>query len=150
MKLAISAKSDDLNSEVDRQFGKAPFLLIVDTNNRKFESIPVKSQEVKEGNEGQIASLICSKSVDAVLTGVCEDDIFQIFRKSNIVVSETAYGNVRELIKDFIQNHLSTSYSNNTSNIPFWISGNDNKMKHYIKNNSINISKNQTKHDYIY
>ena len=61
MKLAISAKSDDLNSEVDRQFGKAPFLLIVDTNNRKFESIPVKSQEVKEGNEGQIASLICSE-----------------------------------------------------------------------------------------
>ena len=113
MKLAISAKGDDLDTEVERQLGKASFFLVVDTETLKFESVPVKSNKVEEENEGQITKLICNKKVNAVIIGLCDDDAFQVFCKSNIMVSETADGNVRETVKTFIKNQLNTSYSNN-------------------------------------
>jgi len=121
MKLAITANGNDLNAYVERRFTKAPFFIVVDTETMKYKSIPIKTDKDKENMEVKIAKEISCENVDTVLTGFCSDSAFHVFRKSNIMVYETAQGNVNEQVKSFIQNWLNPLQNlNNSENVPFW------------------------------
>lgn len=122
MKIAVSANGDNLDSAVERRLHKATFFLIVDSETLKYETILVKTDKENEQKEIDIAKKISSEKVDAILTGLCSDDAFQIFRKSNIMVSETADGKIKEQVKSFIHDWIKpTQNLNNSKNLPFWI-----------------------------
>ena len=122
MKVAISAKGNNLDSAVERNLKRTPFYLIVDTETLNFESIPAKIQYDNLEGKVQIAKIFGDKHVDAVLTGPCENEILQIFHKHNIIVSETAGENVKEQVNSFIKHQFNANqYSNRFANIPFWV-----------------------------
>lgn len=122
MKLAITSKSCDLNADVERRFADAPFFLIVDTETLTFKSFSIKTNKDYKQKEIEIARKISREKVDAVLTGLCSDNAFQIFRKSSIMVYETANGKVKKQVNSFIHDWLQPTQNLNTSkNLPFWI-----------------------------
>ncbi|MFH2074999.1 MAG: NifB/NifX family molybdenum-iron cluster-binding protein [Pseudomonadota bacterium] len=70
MKVAITASGEDLNSPVDRVFGRARYFVITDPEETNVEVLE-NSQNVNaaQGAGIQSARQIANKSVDVVLTG---------------------------------------------------------------------------------
>jgi len=70
MKVAITASGEDLNSPVDRVFGRAKYFVITDPEETNVEVLE-NSQNVNAAHGAGIQSArqIANKSVDVVLTG---------------------------------------------------------------------------------
>ncbi|MDP2839065.1 MAG: NifB/NifX family molybdenum-iron cluster-binding protein, partial [Syntrophales bacterium] len=87
MKVAITASGEDLNSKVDRVFGRARYFVITDpegTNVKVLEN----SQNVNaaQGAGIQSARQIANKSVDIVLTGNVGPNAFRALEAVSIKV----------------------------------------------------------------
>lgn len=87
MKVAITASGEDLNSPVDRVFGRARYFVITDTEETNVEVLE-NSQNVNaaQGAGIQSARQIANKSVDVVLTGNVGPNAFKTLEAASIRV----------------------------------------------------------------
>ena len=87
MKVAITASGEDLNSPVDRVFGRARYFVITDTEETNVEVLE-NSQNVNaaQGAGIQSARQIANKSVDVVLTGNVGPNAFRALEAISIRV----------------------------------------------------------------
>ena len=87
MKVAITASGEDLNSPVDRVFGRARYFVITDPEETNVEVLG-NSQNVNaaQGAGIQSASQIADKSVDVVLTGNVGPNAFKALEAVSIRV----------------------------------------------------------------
>jgi predicted Fe-Mo cluster-binding NifX family protein len=87
MKVAITASGEDLNSPVDRVFGRARVFLITDPEREKVEVLE-NSQNVNaaQGAGIQAAQHIANKSVDVLLTGNVGPNAFKALEAASIRV----------------------------------------------------------------
>lgn len=87
MKVAITASGEDLNSPVDRVFGRARYFVITDPEGRKVEVLG-NSQNVNaaQGAGIQAARQIANKSVDILLTGNVGPNAFRALEAVSIRV----------------------------------------------------------------
>ena len=87
MKVAITASGGDLNSPVDRVFGRARYFVITDTEETNVEVLE-NSQNVNaaQGAGIQSARQIANKSVDVVLTGNVGPNAFRALEAISIRV----------------------------------------------------------------
>ena len=102
MKIAVTSTGQDLDSPVDPRFGRAAYILIVDS-----ESLEV---EVLDNNENvnafkgagiQAATMISDKHADVLLTGYCGPNAFKALDAANIKVAGDVSGTVREAVAAF-------------------------------------------------
>ena len=87
MKVAITASGEDLNSPVDRVFGRARYFVITDPEETKVEVLE-NSQNVNaaQGAGIQSARQIANKFVDVVLTGNVGPNAFRALEAVSIRV----------------------------------------------------------------
>jgi predicted Fe-Mo cluster-binding NifX family protein len=87
MKVAITASGGDLNSPVDRVFGRARYFVITDPEETNVEALE-NSQNVNaaQGAGIQSARQIANKSVDVVLTGNVGPNAFRALEAVSIKV----------------------------------------------------------------
>ena len=87
MKVAIAASGEDLNSPVDRVFGRARYFVITDPEETIVEVLE-NSQNVNaaQGAGIQSARQIANKSVDVVLTGNIGPNAFRALEAGSIRV----------------------------------------------------------------
>ena len=87
MKVAITASGEDLNSPVDRVFGRARYFVITDPEETIVEVLE-NSQNVNaaQGAGIQSARQIANKSVDVVLTGNVGPNAFRALDAVSIKV----------------------------------------------------------------
>ena len=87
MKVAITASRGDLNSPVDRVFGRARYFVITDPEETNVEVLE-NSQNVNaaQGAGIQSARQIANKSVDVVLTGNVGPNAFRALDAVSIKV----------------------------------------------------------------
>jgi len=87
MKVAITASGGDLNSPVDRVFGRARYFVITDPEETNVEVLE-NSQNVNaaQGAGIQSARQIANKSVDVVLTGNVGPNAFRALEAISIRV----------------------------------------------------------------
>jgi len=87
MKVAIAASGEDLNSPVDRVFGRARYFVITDPEETIVEVLE-NSQNVNaaQGAGIQSARQIANKSVDVVLTGNVGPNAFRALEAVSIKV----------------------------------------------------------------
>jgi predicted Fe-Mo cluster-binding NifX family protein len=105
MKIAVSSKGGNLNSEVEPRFGRAPYILIVDTDTMDFEVIDnVSNVNAFKGAGIQTATAVGEKGAEFVLTGFCGPNAFKVLNAAGIKVANDAKGIVRDAVRDFKDN----------------------------------------------
>ncbi len=102
MKIAVSARTSDIDGPVDPRFGRAAFLLIVDSVDFSYEAVDnVKNLKAFQGAGIQAATLIQEKGAEVLLTGHCGPKAFQVVDAAGIKVVNGVEGTVRKAIETF-------------------------------------------------
>jgi predicted Fe-Mo cluster-binding NifX family protein len=108
MKIAITSQGTHLDSQVDPRFGRAAYILIVDTDTLEFEVMDNKENvNAFKGAGIQTASMVNDKGAKVLLTGYCGPKAFQVLNAAKINVADNVEGTVRDAVKTFIEGKLS-------------------------------------------
>jgi len=100
-KICITSKGKDLEAEVDPNFGRARYFLLVDPNTMEFEVIENPNAEAAHGAGIQTAQLISGKNVGAVLTGNCGPNAQSVLQSSGTKVITGVSGKVEDALLKF-------------------------------------------------
>ena len=108
MRLVISSTGNSLESEVDARFGRCPYFIFVDLEDKE-----IKSQEILENTSAKqtggagitAAELVAKKGARVVLTGNIGPRAFSVFSQFKIDVYPTT-GKVNDAIKAFVNGEL--------------------------------------------
>ena len=85
MKVAITASGEDINSPVDRVFGRARYFVITDPEEGKVEVLEnSRNVNAAQGAGIQAARQIANKSVDILLTGNVGPNAFRALEAVSI------------------------------------------------------------------
>ena len=99
MKLALTSKGKSLDAEVDPRFGRAAYILIVDTNSLEFEVLDnSENANAFKGAGIQAATMISDKGADVLLTGFCGPNAFKTLKAAGIKVVNDVSGTLRDAV----------------------------------------------------
>lgn len=115
MKVAVTAKGTTLADPVDPRFGRAPYILIVDTENMQVEAMDnsVNVQAFK-GAGIQAATMIADRGAEVLLTGYCGPNAFRTVQAAGIKVVSDVAGSVGEVVEKFMNGPVVYSEGANT------------------------------------
>ncbi len=90
MKLSITATGKDLDSRVEKMFGRSPYFVIVDTMTE--ETTFLRNTAICSGHGAGIraAGILSEEGAEALLTGVVGPNAFKALRDAHITVFEGA------------------------------------------------------------
>jgi predicted Fe-Mo cluster-binding NifX family protein len=100
-KICITSTGKDLEAEVDPNFGRAQYFLIVDPETMNFEVVHNHNIEAAQGAGIQTAQLISNKNIGTVLTGSCGPNAHRILQSSGIKVITGANGRVKDVLAKY-------------------------------------------------
>jgi predicted Fe-Mo cluster-binding NifX family protein len=96
--LCVSAKGPNLDAEIDPNFGRAPYFLIVDPETLKFETLANPYSQAGHGAGIQSAQLAASRGVSTVLTGQVGPNAQRVLESAGIRVISAEKCTVREAL----------------------------------------------------
>ena len=107
MKIAVTSQGKELDSQVDPRFGRAAYILIVDSETLGFEVLDNKENVSSLKGAGiQAAANIHNKGAEVLLTGFCGPNAFKTLNAGGIKVASNASGTIREAVKSFLDGKL--------------------------------------------
>jgi len=107
MKIAISSTGKTLESEVDTRFGRCPYFLIVEIENKikDFKAIE-NTATAQSGGAGITASeIVANEKPDAVITANLGPRAFSVFEQFGIKIYQ-GQGKIKKVIQEFIDGKL--------------------------------------------
>lgn len=114
MKIAVTAKGRDVTSEVDPRFGRAAYILIVDTDTSDLEVIDNKNNtNAFKGAGIQAATSVCERGVTVLLTGYCGPKAFAVIEAAGVKLVSDVEGKVKDAVDLFISGNLTYTDSPN-------------------------------------
>lgn len=108
MKIAVSSQDKDINSEVDDIFGRCPYFIIADIEDKKIkESKTIENTNVNQMGGAGIATaqMMAENDVNAVITGNVGPRAFDVLKQFSIDVY-SGKGSVKEALQKFIDGKL--------------------------------------------
>ena len=119
MKLAVTAKGPELDSEVDPRFGRAMYIIVVDEESLDFEAVDNSANaNAFKGAGIQAATMISGKGAEVLLTGYCGPKAFQILEAAEIKVASDVAGTVRQAVAAHREGKL--PYTNSANAEAHW------------------------------
>jgi len=110
MKIAVTSAGTGLDSNVDPRFGRAKYILIVDSESLDFEVLDnTENINALKGAGIQAASMINEKGAEVLLTGFCGPNAFTTLNAAKIGVANDASGSVREAVNAYLDGKLPLS-----------------------------------------
>lgn len=107
MRVAITATGPELSSPVDMRFGRAPYLLVMDTSDRKITHIDNKAgMDATQGAGVQAAQAVIDSNASVLITGNCGPKAFRALQAAGIHVYLTPENTVEAAITAFQQGEL--------------------------------------------
>lgn len=108
MKIAISSIGKELNSHIADVFGRSPYFIIAEIEDRKIkrtEMIENKSTEQVSGAGILTAQLMAEKNINAVITGNVGPRALDVLNQFNIAIY---YGDgvIKNVLQEFIDGKL--------------------------------------------
>jgi predicted Fe-Mo cluster-binding NifX family protein len=99
LKIAITSKGKDLDSPMDPRFGRAPYILIVDTLDQGLEVLD-NSENVNafKGAGIQAAVMLSDRGAKVLLTGHCGPNAFKTLNAAGVKVANDVTGTVRDAV----------------------------------------------------
>jgi len=101
MKIAISATGPSLDAEVDPRFGRCQYFIIADPETMEFEAADNSSAMAAGGAGISAAQAIAGRGVQAVLTGNCGPNAYQVLSSAGIQVITGVSGSVKDAIEGY-------------------------------------------------
>jgi len=101
MKIAISATGTTLESTVDPRFGRCQYFIFADPQTLQFEASENSSAMAGGGAGIATAQSIAEKGVQAVLTGNCGPNAYQVLSAAGIKVITGVSGTVRDAVESY-------------------------------------------------
>jgi len=108
LKVAVSSKGGNLESEVNNVFGRSPYFIIVEIEDgeiKRTEIIENKSTEQMSGAGISAAQLMAEKNVNAVITGNVGPRAFDALNQFNIGIY-IGNGTIKKVLQEFINGKL--------------------------------------------
>lgn len=114
MKVAVTAKGRRLTDEVEPRFGRAPFILIVDTESMEYEALD-NSDNVNafKGAGIQAATMVAEKGAELLMTGYCGPNAFRTVQAAGMKVVNDVDGTVEEAVQRVQEGKIEYSKSAN-------------------------------------
>src|SRR4030042_2336416 len=97
-KICVTAKGPNLAAEIDPNFGRAAYFLIVDPNTLAFESFANPPSQASHGAGIQSAQFVAGQGISAILTGQVGPNARQVLDSAGIRVIAVQGCNVREAL----------------------------------------------------
>jgi len=102
VKLAITATGPELSSLIDQRFGRARYLLIVDTPERTAVVIDnLAGMNAAQGAGIQAAQSVIDNQAEAIITGHCGPKAFRALKAAGIDVYLAPEGTVADAVDRF-------------------------------------------------
>jgi len=101
MKIAISATGPTLDADVDPRFGRCRHFIIADAETLKFEVLDNSSVGASSGAGISAAQMITGKGVEAVLTGNCGPNAYEVLSAAGINVITGVVGKIQDAIQAY-------------------------------------------------
>jgi predicted Fe-Mo cluster-binding NifX family protein len=102
MKVVVTSQGKELTSEVDQRFGRAKFLLVVDTETGDFT---VHDNELNlnaiQGAGIQTGQNIANLGVEAVITGNVGPNVFKTLKAANVKIFLAQKQTIAEAVEAF-------------------------------------------------
>jgi predicted Fe-Mo cluster-binding NifX family protein len=119
MLVAVTAKGTRLSDEVDPRFGRAPYILIVDTETKQYEALD-NSENVNafKGAGIQAATMVADKGAEVLLTGYCGPNAFRTVQAAGVKVVNDVTGTVEQAVETFLSGNV--QYSENANVEGHW------------------------------
>ncbi len=115
MKIAVTSKGEQLSSEVDPRFGRAPYIIIVDTETMDFEAVNNSTNvNAFKGAGIQAATMVADKGAEVLLTGYCGPNAFKTVSAAGLKVVDDIAGTVEEVVAKFKSGDVTYSEAPNT------------------------------------
>ena len=107
MKLAVCAKGEGLNANVDQHFGRCAYFVIVDTvNNEVVESISNTKAGAAGGAGPQAAQLLAGRDIEAVALGNIGPNATEALKAANLRIYSGITGTVEDTLKKLYVGNL--------------------------------------------
>jgi predicted Fe-Mo cluster-binding NifX family protein len=108
LKIAITSKGKDLDSQMDPRFGRAAYIIIVDTLNHGFEVLD-NSENVNafKGAGIQAAVMVSDRGAKVLLTGYCGPNGFKTLKAAGVKVANDVTGTVRDALTAYREGKIS-------------------------------------------
>jgi predicted Fe-Mo cluster-binding NifX family protein len=107
MKIAVTAKGDNLDCQVDPRFGRAGKFIIFDTETENFEVVDnTQNYQAAQGAGIQSAGNVVETGAEAVISGHCGPKAFRVLSTAGIKIYAGAEGTVREMLDKFQRGEL--------------------------------------------
>jgi predicted Fe-Mo cluster-binding NifX family protein len=107
MKVAVTSQGDTLDSQLDPRFGRAAYILIVDTETLEFEAFD--NNENKNSFKGagiQAAAMVSDKDAKVLLTGFCGPNAFETLEAAGVKVANDQSGRIIDVVQRFKQGNI--------------------------------------------
>lgn len=107
MKIAVTSTGTDLDAAVDPRFGRAAYIIIVDSETFSFEALDNKENiNALKGAGIQAARMVSDKGAGVLLTGYCGPNAFKALKAAEIDVANNASGTVKEAVQAYLDGKL--------------------------------------------
>ncbi len=107
MKLAVTSQGDRLDSQLDPRFGRAVYILIVDTKTLEYEVLDNKKNKNSfKGSGIQAAAMVSTHGAEVVLTGFCGSKAFETLEASGVKVVNDQSGRIINVVQKFKQGNV--------------------------------------------
>ena len=108
LKIAITSKGKDLDSPMDPRFGRAPYILIVDTLDQGLEVLD-NSENVNafKGAGIQAAVMVSDRGAKVLLTGYCGPNAFKTLNAAGVKVANDVTGTVKDAVIAYREGKIS-------------------------------------------
>lgn len=100
-KICITSHGQDLGAELDPQFGRAQYFILVDPETMDIEVLENSNKDAAQGAGVQTAQLISNKNVVTVLTGNCGPNALRILQSSGINVITGLSGKAMDVLSKY-------------------------------------------------
>lgn len=102
MKIAVTAQGNELSSQIDLRFGRAKWLIVVDTETGDLEAHDnIVSLNAVQGAGIQTGRNIANLGVEAVITGNVGPNAFKTLNAANIKVFLSETQTVQDAVDSF-------------------------------------------------
>jgi predicted Fe-Mo cluster-binding NifX family protein len=101
MKIAVSAMAPNLEAQVDPRFGRCQYFVVVDAETMQFEAIENSGAMASGGAGISTAQTIAGRGIQAVLTGNCGPNAFEVLSAAGIEVVTGVTGTVQDAVRAY-------------------------------------------------
>ena len=112
MKIAVTSMGTDLDAELDPRFGRAQYVLILDSDGAVLEAIDNSAnRNAMRGAGIQAAKMIADRKVEVLLTGHCGPNAFRTLEAAGVKIGSDQNGTVREALDRLNRGEISFAES---------------------------------------